>query len=192
VNVIITSTPTDRAKVIDTIVLGFTADPFVRWLFPDPQDYLTHFPVLMQLFAGKAFEQNAAFHLDGHTTSALWLPPGAHPDEEGIVTLLEAHLGAEKLADAFSAFEQMDAFHPDEPCWHLAFLATDPAFMGKGYGSSLLESSLEHCDKDGKLAYLESTNPANLSLYERYGFRLIGKIETKTSPPLFPMVRESR
>lgn len=189
---IITSKLAHMAKVIDTIVLGFTADPLVRWLFPDPQDYLTHFPVLIQLFGGKAFDQNTAFHLDGHTTSALWLPPTVHPDEDGIVALLEANLPAEKLEDAFSAFEQMDACHPEGPCWHLAFLATDPAHMGKGCGSTLLEGTLEHCDKDGKVAYLESTNAANLSLYERYGFKLIGKIETKTSPPLFPMIRQAR
>ena len=189
---IITSELTHKTKVIDTVVLGFTADPFVRWLFPDPQDYLTHFPVLMQHFAGEAFDLNAAFHLADYTTSALGLPPGSHPDEDSIVALLKAHLPAEKLDDAFSAFEQMDACHPDEPCWHLAFLATDPAHVGKRHGTALLEGTLEHCDKDGKPAYLESTNPANLSLYERCGFRAIGKIETKTSPPLFPMVREAR
>jgi ribosomal protein S18 acetylase RimI-like enzyme len=189
---IITSQLAHRAKVINTIVQGFTADPFVRWLFPDTQDYLTHFPALMRHFAGEAFEQNAAFHLEDHTTSALWLPPDAHPDEDSIVALLEAHLSAEKLEDAFSAFGQMDACHPDEPCWHLAFLATDPAHMGKGLGTALLEGTLEHCDRDGRLAYLESTNPANLSLYERHGFRLTGIIETKTSPPLFPMIREAR
>jgi len=43
-----------------------------------------------------------------------------------------------------------------------------------------------------KLAYLESTNPANLSLYQRHGFEFIGNIQAGTSPPLFPMIREPR
>ena len=46
----------------------------------------------MQLFAGAAFDHNAAFHMDGHVASALWLPLGIHPDEDGIVALFGASL----------------------------------------------------------------------------------------------------
>ena len=187
-----TSAPSDKAKVMDTIVLGFAADPFVRWLFPEPRAFLKHFPILMQLFAGGAFDHDAAFYMDGYVSSALWLPPGVHPDEDGIVALLEKHVEGAKLEDTFLAFEQMDAFHPDEPCWHLAFIATDPACQGKGHGTILLENTVKICDADKRLAYLESTNPANLSLYERCGFELIGEIKTKTSPSLFPMIRKPR
>lgn len=96
------------------------------------------------------------------------------------------------LEDIFSLFEQMDKFHPDEPCWHLAFIAVDPAQQGNGLGSALLEHTLASCDKDHKLAYLESTNPANLPLYLRYGFEVIGDIQAGASPPMFPMIREPR
>ncbi len=30
-----TSTKADEARVIDTIVLGFSADPILRWAFPE-------------------------------------------------------------------------------------------------------------------------------------------------------------
>jgi ribosomal protein S18 acetylase RimI-like enzyme len=86
----------------------------------------------------------------------------------------------------------MEKFHPDEPCWHLAFLAVDPAQQGKGLGSRILEHSLEACDKDRKIAYLESTNPANLSLYKRHGFELVGEMQSGSSPLMFPMMREPK
>ena len=187
-----TSTMAEMPRVIDTIVLGFAADPIVRWLFPEPQEFLTTFPTLTRLFGGRAFEHNSAYKTDGYTGAALWLPPDIHPDEEGLTSLFDDKFSGVMLEDIFSLFEQMDKFHPDEPCWHLAFIAVDPAQQGNGLGSALLEHTLASCDKDHKLAYLESTNPANLPLYLRYGFEVIGDIQTGASPPMFPMIREPR
>jgi ribosomal protein S18 acetylase RimI-like enzyme len=68
----------------------------------------------------------------------------------------------------------------------------DPTRQGKGYGSALLEHALALCDRDGKLAYLESSNPANIPLYERHGFEVAGTIQAGSSPPFWPMVRKPR
>jgi hypothetical protein len=110
------STKADLSRSIDTVVLAFANDPFVRWLFPEPGEFLKSFPTLAQLFGGRAFEHDCAYHLEGYLGSALWLPPGVHPDEEGIMSLLEGSLSGTILSDAVSVFEQMDHFHPAEPC----------------------------------------------------------------------------
>jgi ribosomal protein S18 acetylase RimI-like enzyme len=186
------STKADLSRSIDTVVLAFANDPFVRWLFPEPGEFLKSFPTLAQLFGGRAFEHDCAYHLEGYLGSALWLPPGVHPDEEGIMSLLEGSLSGTILSDAVSVFEQMDHFHPAEPCWHLAFIVVDPARQGRGLGTRLLEQTLKVCDEEGKVAYLESTNPANLSLYVRHGFEVMGQMQAGKSPPLFPMARQPR
>jgi hypothetical protein len=41
-------------------------------------------------------------------------------------------------------------------------------------------------------AYLESSNPRNISLYERHGFEIIGLIQAGGSPTLTPMLRRPR
>ena len=187
-----TSTEAETSRVIDSIVLGFSADPILRWFFPEPQKYLINCPTLMQLFGGRAFEHNSAYHIENYTGAALWLPPNVHPDEEGLTKLFQASFDGAQLDEVSSLFEQMDNFHPDEPCWHLAFIAVDPAQQNKGYGSTLMKHTLEAVDNDKKLAYLESTNEANLSLYQRHGFELVGNIQAGNSPSLFPMVREPR
>lgn len=56
----------------------------------------------------------------------------------------------------------------------------------------MLEHTLKVCDADKKLAYLESTNPANITLYQRHGFELVGEIQAGSSPVLYPMRREPR
>ena len=41
-------------------------------------------------------------------------------------------------------------------------------------------------------AYLESTNPRNISLYRRHGFEPLGEIRSADSPLLVPMLRKAR
>lgn len=179
----------EATQVLSSLALGFSADPFVRWLYPEPKSFLENFPRVMDHFGGRAFENGSAYRNGDFSAAALWLPPDVHPDEESLVACFEQTVAPEKHEALFSTFEKMDDFHPKEPCWHLAFIAVDPILRGKGQGSALLEKCLMDCDRDGRPAYLESTNPANLSLYKRHGFEEIGLIEVANAPPLFPMFR---
>ena len=129
---IITSSKVDAKRSINAVVLGFCTDPIMRWLYPEPQDYLKTFPVITQLYGGRAYDHGSAYHVEGYLGSALWLPPNVHPDGDGLVSLLEESLDKTVLEDAFSLLDQMERFHPNEPCWHLAFIAVDPAQQGKG------------------------------------------------------------
>lgn len=178
-----------QTEVLNGLTLGFVADPFIRWLYPQPDAFLKHFPRVMNFFGGRAFDHGSAYRNGDCTAAALWLPPDVHPDEDNLMACFEETVAPEKHTALFATFEQMDRIHPREPCWHLAFIAVDPVRQGKGMGSALLKASLDQCDADGRPAYLESTNPANLSLYRRFGFEQIGVIETDEAPPLFPMFR---
>jgi hypothetical protein len=45
----------ERQRAIGTLVCAFAADPFVRWIYPQAGQYLTHFPEALQAFGGAAF-----------------------------------------------------------------------------------------------------------------------------------------
>jgi ribosomal protein S18 acetylase RimI-like enzyme len=186
------SSRAEADRVLSCVTLGFAADPVARWLYPEPASFLAHFPRVLELFAGRAFEHSAAYRNDDFTAAALWLPPGVHSEEEALSSWFAITVAEEKLARVFSLFEQMDRYQPKEPCWHLADIAVDPSQRGKGLGAALLDKGLQQCDRDGIPAYLESTNPANVSLYKRHGFEQIGLIETDGAPQLVPMVRAAR
>ena len=86
----------------------------------------------------------------------------------------------------------MADYHPQEPCWYLPLIAADPAHTGQGLGAALMRHALAKVDADGLPAYLESSNPRNISLYQRYGFEVMGEIQAGSSPVMTPMIRPAR
>jgi len=187
-----TATAADVEPTIAAMVLAFSADPPARWIYPDPSQYLIHYPNFVKAFGGQAFAHQSAYYLEGYAGAALWLPPAVHPDEDALIALLRRTVAAPVLPDILAVLEQMSRYHPNEPHWYLSLLGVDPLHQNQGYGSALLRHALISCDHDHTPAYLESSNPRNIPLYERHGFELLGVIQVGTSPPLFPMLRRPR
>jgi ribosomal protein S18 acetylase RimI-like enzyme len=187
-----TMTSADETAAVDTVLLAFAGDPVARWTWPDSHLYLTSMPNLIRAFGGNAFAHDGAYCTDGYAGAALWLPPGVHPDEERLSEIMQRTVPASTRADVFAVFEQMETYHPRGPHWYLPLIGVDPAHQGKGHGDALMTYALQRCDRDRALAYLESTNPRNVSLYRRHGFEALGTIQVGSSPPLVPMLRQPR
>lgn len=185
-----TAMESDKSAVIDTLKLAFAADPAMRWVWPDPQKYLIHFSSFVKAFGGNAFGYKSAYYVGNFSGAALWLPPNVHPDIDQVTELFQSTGSEGAKTDGPEIFEKMSSYHPDEPHWYLPLLGVDPLHHGKGLGSVLMQHALVKCDQDKKLAYLESSNARNISLYERHGFELLGTIQINTSPSIFPMLRK--
>lgn len=183
------ATEHDAEPIVHSLVLAFSADPAVRWMYPHPQQYLTSFPNFIRAFAGKAFQYQTAYYVEGCAGAALWLPPNVSPDDDELVALLQRTVSQQVQEEVFAVFEQMSQYHPHEPHWYLPLIGIEPAQQRKGYGSALMKNALVQCDREHALAYLESSNPANIPFYEQHGFELLGKIQVANSPAIFPMVR---
>src|SRR5262245_28248129 len=179
-------------QAVAVIVLAFSTDPAARWSYPDPDRYLTHFPAIVRAFGGRAFAHGGAHHLSDFSGAALWLRPGIRPDEEALASVLRRSVAAERQAAVFAVFEQMARYQPRQPHWYLPLIGIDPVHQRKGYGSALLQHALGQCDREHAPAYLESTNPLNVPLYERHGFEVLATIQVGSSPPIFPMLRAAR
>lgn len=182
----------DYDRTVGCLVTAFVRDPFIRWLFPDARQYLHYFPLVLKYFAGGAFDNASAYRSADFKAAALWLPPGVSPDDEALGAVLEAGVAAEMQGEAFGVLEQVGAGHPEETHWYLPTMGVDPLAQGKGYGSALLTQSLKVCAHENVAAYLESTNPANVPLYQRFGFEVIGEIQAGSSPVITRMLRAAR
>ena len=180
----------EQDAVIGVVVAAFLTDPIARWMYPQAHQYFAIASRITGAFAGNAFANGSAYYVDGYAGAALWLPPGVHPDEDALLALLKGSIAENRQGNAFTLLEEMGKYHPEEPHWYLPQIGVDPMHQGRGYGSALMRHALLKCDRDKKLAYLESSNPRNLSLYIRHGFELMGTLQVADSPPMFPMLRK--
>ncbi|EOM76448.1 GNAT family N-acetyltransferase [Rhodococcus rhodnii] len=164
---------------------AFESDPVMAAMLPDSG---TRDRRLTRLFATEI----GVHHLPGGAVdvavgedgvmggAAVWDPPGRW--HQGIGTQLRMlpglvrALGPRALAGArmSQAFERA---HPTTPHWFLSAIGTGRSARGGGFGSALLRSRLEVVDRDAMPAYLESSNVANISYYERFGFEAYDEIE---------------
>lgn len=184
--------PEDEAAAIATLTLAFGIDPATRWTWPDPQDYLNAFPRFARAFGGSGFLTGSAHIIGDHAGAALWLPPGVEPDDAALGELMRTTASPQSMSDGRQLMQQMASYHPREPHWYLPLIGVDPKHQGKGLGGALLGHAIDICDRDGALAYLESSNPRNVPLYRRYGFEIMGRIQVGSSPTLVPMLRKPR
>lgn len=169
--------------------MAFSSDPVLRWLYPDPHDYLRNGPEFFRIYAGKGIDHGAAYYLDNSVAGALWHPPGVNADDDAMVDHVENTVPENRQAGLWEVAEKLEQYRPDEPHWTLRLIGVDPMQQRKGFGTSLIRHGLDECDREQAYAYLESSNPQNISLYVRHGFEIQGTVRAETMPPLIPMVR---
>jgi ribosomal protein S18 acetylase RimI-like enzyme len=125
-------------------------------------------------------------------STSLWFPPGSSLPEEAMGEAVLAAVVPERLENVGQVFEAMGSYHPHEPHWYLMLIGADAHFQGQGLGAALLKHTLRICDENGEIAYLESSNPRNISIYERHGFEITGEIRIGDCPVITPMLRNPR
>ena len=130
------------------------------------------------------------FGTEAHSGVALWFPPNFIVDFEAIGETFK-DLPSYSQKDIFQYF---DAFEKHKPkhAWYLEYLGVDPSKHSLGIGSLLLKNSLDKIDELHQPAYLQSSNPRNMSLYERHGFEAVSKIQFGEGPPMHTMYREAK
>ena len=181
----------DRERALHSLALGFSSDPLVRWLWPDPSIYM-QVAEAFDAYGGRAIDHGYAHITPGYEAVAFWLPPGEGPDEERLVAHLQRTASEGVQQSFFSMLEELENYHPDEDCFFLPLIAVDPIHQGNGVGSQLMKYSLSIFDNAGLPTYLESSNPRNIPFYERHGFELMGQVQVDDSPLVHPMIRSPR
>ncbi|MFC8047840.1 GNAT family N-acetyltransferase [Nocardia sp. NPDC057353] len=188
----------DLARVLG---LAFADDPVMAHLLPDARTRAhrlaaAYTTLVRHHFLGHGGVDVAADATGRMVGAAVWAPPGAW--HAGTATLLRELPGLTVafrggLPRAMRLATLLEAEHPPEPHWYLAFVGTLPEVRGRGAGHALIRPRLERCDADGVPAYLESSKPQNLPYYERFGFDVTGEFAVPgAGPPLWPMWRAPR
>jgi GNAT superfamily N-acetyltransferase len=184
--------PGEQDRCVRTLVDAFADDPVARWLFPQSNRYVEHFPRLVNAFAQVAVSRGTAWEIDGFAGTAVWLAPGSEPDEMALAEAVGEGVSVPHQPRVFALLERMAEAHPQGPHWYLPLIGVEPRRRGLGYGSELLAEVARICDREDLPAYLEATSPGNVALYRRHGFRPLGALQVGDSPPLVRMERPPR
>lgn len=187
--VVRTAEPDEVPQIVSTIVAAFLTDPFARFGWPTPHDYLEAMPRVAGEFARASVDNGTADVTSDIAGVAFWLPPGATADGEVLSQVFRDTVAADRMGDMAATFEAMVGHHSDEPYWRLPMIGVEPNAQGRGLGTALMQYALARCDEDGGAAYLESSNPRNVSLYERHGFEPVAGIKIGAAPLITPMMR---
>lgn len=186
------ATPEDLDRMGALLTVAFAADPFARWILPDPHLFMQSNYGYARINAEPGFAHGANHIIGEGLGMAIWRPPGIVPDGEALARNSEATFAPDRLPLFRALAEACELYHPDAPHWHLSLIAVDPAQGGQGLGSRLLAYGLAACDRDGLPVYLESTNARNLTVYRRHGFELLAEVRIDGAPARYPMLRPAR
>ena len=186
----------DRQAVVDTLTRAFVDDAIARFFFPGDDEWSRG----SSLFFGHYFDVRVTggeitlCEDEGIVGASLWNPPGGNRlGSDFVDEQWERHvapaLDPDELA-RFTAFQsRVEAMTPKEPHWYLGLLGTDPTRHRSGVGRALLTPMLARADAEGLPTFLETGNPNNPPIYERFGFATIAEDDVPNGPHIWGMLR---
>jgi len=171
-------------EAAEALAAAFMNDPLQSYTFPDAGDRARlsppHFKALLRygLAAGEVLTS-----AEPGGGAAVLLPPDAQPTDEMFVASGLSRLGdllGEDPASRFSrVIDFVEPMHREampEPHWYVMVVGVAPAFQGQGLGRALLQPMLDRADAQPVPCYLETTQPKNVTFYQRLGFRVLREV----------------
>jgi len=179
----------EQLIAVDILLLAFSSDPFQRYLMPDPSIFFKNSTIWFNNAASQSISTKSLFG----TEDIQVLLFGSRLIMLLNLMLLARHFktSAKSQKNIFQYFNELQKNRPKD-AWYLEYAGVDPSKQSLGLGSTLLKNSLLEIDDLHQPAYLESSNPRNMSLYERHGFETVTKIQFGDGPPMHTMYREAR
>ena len=179
----------DAAETARVLARAFHDDPVFGWMLPAEGSRHRR----IQRFFVTELHHESLRHgavdvawADGSVAgAAVWFPPGSPLGTQA--SALPGYLRAfGRRLGTVARFQSVAVrVHPrEQPHWYLAIIGVDPVRQGYGVGAALLRSRLRRCDEEGLPAYLESSNPDNVPLYQHFGFDVTGALGLPEGAPV--------
>jgi GNAT superfamily N-acetyltransferase len=142
-----------------------------------------------------AFERGHLYLADPLDVAVAWIPPDLSlvgPDDiaRGRAIIAE-HAGEARADEALATIIAARGHALEAPHWTLQYIGVRSAAQGTGLGMAAVAPILQTCDAEQLSCGLVSTNPRNVSFYERLGFRVDAEVTTPDgAATMRPMHRE--
>ncbi|MDL9948273.1 GNAT family N-acetyltransferase [Gordonia sp. ABSL11-1] len=177
----------DLDLVSSLLAQAFVDDPVIRWLQPDPRHHKQIFLTLARWVHGADASIDLAVRDGVPIGAAVWDAPGHKVSATAQIASMAGFAKALRSRMRYGGIleQQFTKLRPKEPHWYLGQVGA--TIKGAGVGGALLAAGIDRVDAP---AYLESSNEANIPLYERYGFQVTTEITLPyDGPTVWPMYR---
>lgn len=175
----------DVAGAADTLTEAFRDYPFTRHTI-SADDHLARLREFQRIFLAEiGLPHGRVWVSEDLEAVAVWSTPGSGGAEEVVAELLPTLVNlAGDRADAYGSAEGAMARHrPTEPVWFLGTAGVRPNAQGRGLGRAVVGAGLREADAAGVPAFLETSAPGNVRLYESLGFRVTAEYDLPDGGP---------
>jgi GNAT superfamily N-acetyltransferase len=190
--------PDELPEVSALLGTTFSADAMLVWTLPPGADPAGGTAGFFATFHRAALPEGWIWVVgDGRVDGmAMWVPPDPLDRYGAVMTAIDedvSELMGERKPRYDGFWAWIDEHRPDGPHWYLEHVAVDPERRGVGLGRALIEHGLRAADADGAPAWLVTSKPGNVPLYERFGFSVDAAEDApEGGPHLWFMVRDPR
>ena len=185
-------------QAIALIGRAFHNDPLSVYVYPDEASRVQRLPLMFSISLRYTLRYGEITTTPERTGVACWLPPQHTTVSMGrllrvgtLTTLFKMHVAECRRLDNAETYMK-SVHHPciTEPHWYLWVLGVDPVHQGQGIGGTLLHAGLARADAASLPCYLETMNPENVPLYQKFGFVLESEgIIPDSSVRMWSMIR---
>lgn len=162
---------------------AFYDDPVIEYYFPEHDERKRLCPCLWNFLLRDCIQYGEVYapskKLEG---IAAWLPPENiqmttwRALKAGVIEVAWK-FGWKRLKRMQNFIDYIDKIHKKHviccPHWYLITIGVDPQFQGRGFGSMLLKSMLNHLTKEKMPIYLETQTEESKNIYTHLGFEVL-------------------
>jgi ribosomal protein S18 acetylase RimI-like enzyme len=175
-------TLSDVEEAAQVISQAFVDDPLISFILPFR---VTRIKTLLKFFRvyGEISIKNKRGYGIGEPLQgvAYWEFPGQESMSVSLKSLGKFlpllftmyPIGYFRASAALNQLELMHKKYADEPHFYLDNLGVLASARGKGLSSKLIRPFLEMADSQKVIAYTDTVTPANVPLYEHFGFECV-------------------
>lgn len=172
-----------EAAVVETLCEAFADYPVMRYVLGPGGDYGKRLKTLIGFFvAARVLRDDPMFGIADGTrligVATCTLPGGSPtPELEAVRERTWAALGADALERYEHCVRAWEPLGVAEPNLHVNMLGVRPPFQGRGLSRVLLEQvhALSHDLPESAGVTLTTETAANVALYQRFGYRIVGQ-----------------